>query len=404
MIARSSATSAIKLALVDDTAAATKLYRAHVDPARRDAVLRAARRPARGRDRRAGLRRCSSSPFDFLPPAVDHHAEPEPRRLSPTTRSTSTSGTCDQIGMPKAWKLGRRQRRDRRGARHRRRLRELQELPPAARPRRASRSSTRTTSSPTTPTPTTTTATARTSPARSRRSTNNGIGVAGVARNVQIMPLKVLSGSGSGSVGRHRRRDPLRRRSRRQGHQHEPRRRVPVGGAQEGGRVRARQGRHRGVRRRQREPRQGRLSGRVPGRDRGQRDPVRRGDHVLLELRQGHRHRGAGRQHPGRPERRRHARRRPAEHHRDRRSDQGRLLRLHGHVDGVAARRRRRRAGRRRGRDRSRSGRDRSSRTARASRRRATPSRSTAPASSTRRPRCSRRGRRPAATSSGSAC
>jgi len=30
--------------------------------------------------------------------------------------------------------------------------------------------------------------------------TNNGIGVAGVARNVRIMPLKVLSGSGSGSV------------------------------------------------------------------------------------------------------------------------------------------------------------------------------------------------------------
>jgi serine protease len=31
--------------------------------------------------------------------------------------------------------------------------------------------------------------------------TNNGIGVAGVARKVRIMPLKVLSGSGSGSVG-----------------------------------------------------------------------------------------------------------------------------------------------------------------------------------------------------------
>src|SRR5205085_5982204 len=30
--------------------------------------------------------------------------------------------------------------------------------------------------------------------------TNNKIGVAGVARNVKIMPLKVLSGSGSGSV------------------------------------------------------------------------------------------------------------------------------------------------------------------------------------------------------------
>src|SRR5215475_12261626 len=31
--------------------------------------------------------------------------------------------------------------------------------------------------------------------------TNNGIGVAGIARNVRIMPLKVLSGSGSGSIG-----------------------------------------------------------------------------------------------------------------------------------------------------------------------------------------------------------
>jgi len=32
------------------------------------------------------------------------------------------------------------------------------------------------------------------------QTTNNGIGVAGIARNVKIMPLKVLSGSGSGSV------------------------------------------------------------------------------------------------------------------------------------------------------------------------------------------------------------
>jgi serine protease len=32
------------------------------------------------------------------------------------------------------------------------------------------------------------------------QATNNGLGVAGIARNVQIMPLKVLSGSGSGSV------------------------------------------------------------------------------------------------------------------------------------------------------------------------------------------------------------
>jgi serine protease len=33
------------------------------------------------------------------------------------------------------------------------------------------------------------------------QATNNGVGVAGIARNVRIMPLKVLSGSGSGSVG-----------------------------------------------------------------------------------------------------------------------------------------------------------------------------------------------------------
>ncbi len=42
----------------------------------------------------------------------------------------------------------------------------------------------------------------------------------------------------------------------------------------------------------------------------------------------------------------------------DRRPDEERLLRVHGHVDGVAARRRRRRARRRRGRHRSRRGRE----------------------------------------------
>jgi hypothetical protein len=43
---------------------------------------------------------------------------------------------------------------------------------------------------------------------------------------------------GLGLGGRHRRRDPLRRRQRRQGHQHEPGRPVPVARAQEGRRVR----------------------------------------------------------------------------------------------------------------------------------------------------------------------
>ena len=39
MIAAIERDAGIRLALVDDTAAATKLYRAHVDPARRDAIL-----------------------------------------------------------------------------------------------------------------------------------------------------------------------------------------------------------------------------------------------------------------------------------------------------------------------------------------------------------------------------
>ena len=56
------------------------------------------------------------------------------------------------------------------------------------------------------------------------QSTHNGIGVAGVAFHAKIMPIKVLSARGSGSVGGHRRRHPLGGRSRRQGHQHVARR------------------------------------------------------------------------------------------------------------------------------------------------------------------------------------
>ena len=184
------------------------------------------------------------------------------------------------------------------------------------------------------------------------QSTNNGIGVAGVALQRQDHAAQGAVGARLGLGRRHRRRDPLRRRQRREGHQHDARRCRSRRGAEEGRRVRARQGRHRRVRRRQREPRQGRLSGRVSGRDRGRGDAERRGDHVLLELRQGHRHRGAGRQHARRPERRRHARRRPAEHDRDRRPDARTTTCVHGHVDGVAARRGRRRARRRRRRHR----------------------------------------------------
>ena len=165
----------------------------------------------------------------------------------------------------------RRQRRDRRGARHRRRLRELQ----------ASSTSCPTSRASTFVDPYNFVGNNKHAnddhghgshvTGTIAQATNNGIGVAGVARNVKIMPLKVLSALGLGLGRRHRRRDPLRRRPRREGHQHVARRRVPVARAEEGRRVRARQGRHRRVRRRQREPRQGRLSGRVPRRDRRRR-------------------------------------------------------------------------------------------------------------------------------------
>ena len=73
-------------------------------------------------------------------------------------------------------------------------------------------------------------------------------------------------GARLGLGGRHRRRHPLGGRSRRQGHQHVARRADGLVGAREGGQVRPRQGRRRRLRRRQRRPRQGQLSGGVPGR------------------------------------------------------------------------------------------------------------------------------------------
>ena len=57
------------------------------------------------------------------------------------------------------------------------------------------------------------------------------LGVAGVAYDARIMPLKVLSARGSGSVAGIAQAHPLGRRPRRQGHQHEPRRPVADGHA-----------------------------------------------------------------------------------------------------------------------------------------------------------------------------
>ena len=170
------------------------------------------------------------------------------------------------------------------------------------------------------------------------QATNNGIGVAGVALDVKIMPLKVLSASGSGSVAGIA--DAIRYAA-----DHNAKViNMSLGGAfpsnvlkkavkyahdkgvtvicAAGNESRGKVGYPAALSRR------GRRVGHA----------VRREHHVLLELRQGHRHRGARRQHPRRSERRRHAGRRPAEHDRDRRPDEGRLLHVHGHVDGVAAR------------------------------------------------------------------
>ncbi len=52
------------------------------------------------------------------------------------------------------------------------------------------------------------------------QSTNNGVGVAGVAPEATIMPLKVLDASGRGGWRRYRGGHPLRGRPRRERHQH----------------------------------------------------------------------------------------------------------------------------------------------------------------------------------------
>ena len=58
-------------------------------------------------------------------------------------------------------------------------------------------------------------------------STDNNEGVAGLAFEAKIMPLKVLSASGGGSLRRHRRSHSLGGGSWRERHQHEPGRPVP---------------------------------------------------------------------------------------------------------------------------------------------------------------------------------
>ena len=188
----------------------------------------------------------------------------------PTTRCTRTSGTSRRSTWSgRGTSSRRRPRGHRRGARHRRGVRD-RDLPlqlalrvPAR--RRAGRSTRRSAWS-TCPSPrrrssarldasssprdfiwddndcrSISTATARTSPGTIGQLTNNGIGVAGMAFNVRLMPVKVIAETWDFIFGaperRHRRRrgarHPLRGGQRRQGHQHEPRprrRRARAGG------------------------------------------------------------------------------------------------------------------------------------------------------------------------------
>jgi serine protease len=185
----------IKLALVDDTAAQTQLYRAHVAPARRDAILaQLAQRPE----------------VEIAEPDVQIMLSPEEMEVrAPGVRPTHEGFPNDpqykfqwhlkQIGMPAAWKLA-----DGNGVivavldtgvafedyKNFHLLPDLKGITfvepfdfvgntKHANDDHGHGSHVTGTIA---------------------QVTDNGIGVAGIARNVRIMPLKVLSASGSGSV------------------------------------------------------------------------------------------------------------------------------------------------------------------------------------------------------------
>ncbi|MCX5744560.1 MAG: S8 family serine peptidase [Proteobacteria bacterium] len=186
----------LDLVLVDDTAAATKLYRAHVDPAKRDALIASLR--TRGDveivepDSVMALSPMDMAPMEVLPgPATEPGFPNDPLYAK--------QWHMRQIGMPEAWKLA-----DGNGVivavldtgvAHEN-YGTVHILPDLA-------------------------GTTFVDPfnfvANNKHAgddhghgnhvtgtiaqvTNNGIGVAGIARNVRIMPLKVLSKGGSGSV------------------------------------------------------------------------------------------------------------------------------------------------------------------------------------------------------------
>ena len=196
--------------------------------------------------------------------------------------------------------------------------------------------------------------------------------MAGVAYGATIMPLKVLSAQGSGSMG------GIAQAIRWAADHGANVINMSLGGpCADGHLAKAIKYAHdKGVvvvaRRRQRRPRPGQLPGALPGRPRRRGHPARRDDDLLFELGPGGRHRRAGRQHARRPTATASG---GVLQHTIVPGDtkQHRLPLVHGDLDGLAARGRRGRAGRGRGRDEARRGRGDPARDRRASPAGATP-------------------------------
>jgi serine protease len=187
----------IHLALVDDTAAATKLYRAHVDPARREALLAQLQQRPEVEIAEPDYQ-MMLSPYDFYPPRAAPKGAPDENGF-PNDPKYKYQWHLDQIGMPEAWKLA-----DGNGVivavldtgvayedyKNFHLLPDLKGItfvdPYDFVSNTKHADDDHGHGSHVTGT--------------IAQVTHNGIGVAGVARNVRIMPLKVLSGSGSGSV------------------------------------------------------------------------------------------------------------------------------------------------------------------------------------------------------------
>ncbi|HEX3764742.1 MAG TPA: S8 family serine peptidase [Kofleriaceae bacterium] len=197
MVAAIERDAGIQLALVDDTAAATKLYRAHVAPERREAILRQLKARPEVEIAEPDFQ-MQLSPYDFLPPAVEHAPQPAEKGF-PNDPQYKFQWHLDQIGMPKAWPLA-----DGNGVivavldtgvayEDYKNFHLLPDLKGVTfvDPYNFVANNTHANDDHGHGSHVTGTI---------AQVTHNGIGVAGIARNVKIMPLKVLSASGSGSV------------------------------------------------------------------------------------------------------------------------------------------------------------------------------------------------------------